>query len=83
MKVTVPAEITPGERRVAILPDVVSSYRRAGLEVTVQSGAGRHALASDEAFVLSGAEVVDTVEASTVDVLLHVRPLNPARGRTS
>ncbi|MDQ1288385.1 MAG: H+-translocating transhydrogenase subunit alpha [Actinomycetota bacterium] len=78
MKVTVPAEITPGERRVAILPDVVSSYRRAGLEVTVQSGAGRHALASDEAFVLSGAEVVDTVEASTVDVLLHVRPLNPA-----
>jgi proton-translocating NAD(P)+ transhydrogenase subunit alpha len=77
VKVAVPAEVLPGERRVAILPDVVPLYTRAGLEVTVQSRAGVHALASDDAYSQAGAEVVDAVEASTVDVLLHVRPLSP------
>jgi NAD(P) transhydrogenase subunit alpha len=78
MKVAVPAEVVPGERRVAILPDVVPLYKRAGLHVTVQSRAGLHALASDQAFIDAGAEVVSTVEAASVDVLLHVRPLNSA-----
>jgi NAD(P) transhydrogenase subunit alpha len=78
VKVAVPVEVLPGERRVAILPDVVPLYRRAGLQVTVQSRAGVHALASDEAFAAAGAEVVSTVEAASVDVLLHVRPLSPA-----
>jgi NAD(P) transhydrogenase subunit alpha len=77
VKVAVPTETTPGERRVAILPDVVPSYLDAGLQVTVQSGAGTHALATDEAFTAAGADVVDAVQAATVDVLLHVRPLNP------
>ena len=77
MKVAVPAEVLPGERRVAMLPDVVPLYTRAGLQVTVQSRAGIHALASDDAYRDAGAEVVDAVEAASVDVLLHVRPLNP------
>jgi H+-translocating NAD(P) transhydrogenase subunit alpha len=77
VKVAVPIEVLPGERRVAVLPDVVPLYTRAGLEVTVQSGAGVHALAPDDAYAAAGAQVVDAVEASTVDVLLHVRPLNP------
>jgi len=77
VKVAVPAEVLPGERRVAMLPDVVPLYTRAGLQVTVQSRAGIHALASDDAYRDAGAEVVDAVEAASVDVLLHVRPLNP------
>jgi NAD(P) transhydrogenase subunit alpha len=77
VKVAVPAEVLPGEHRVALLPDVVPLYTRAGLDVTVQSRAGVHALASDEAYRAAGAQVVDAVEASTVDVLLHVRPLGP------
>jgi H+-translocating NAD(P) transhydrogenase subunit alpha len=76
VKVAVPTEVLPGERRVAILPDTVPLYTRAGLEVTVQARAGLHALAPDEAYQAAGAQVVDTVEASSVDVLLHVRPLN-------
>ncbi|HEY6797206.1 MAG TPA: Re/Si-specific NAD(P)(+) transhydrogenase subunit alpha [Kineosporiaceae bacterium] len=76
MKVAVPAEVVPGERRVAALPDIVPLYTRAGLEVTVQSRAGVHAHAPDEAYKAAGAQVVDTVEASSVDVLLHVRPLS-------
>jgi NAD(P) transhydrogenase subunit alpha len=77
VKVAVPAEVLPGERRVAVLPDVVPLYTRADLDVTVQSGAGAHALASDEDYLAAGAQVVDAVEASSVDVLLHVRPLGP------
>ncbi|MFZ0158668.1 MAG: NAD(P) transhydrogenase subunit alpha [Kineosporiaceae bacterium] len=77
MKVAVPAESTPGERRVATLPEVVPSLTRAGLEVVVQSGAGLHSLAPDAAYRDAGAEVVAAIAASTVDVLLHVRPLHP------
>jgi H+-translocating NAD(P) transhydrogenase subunit alpha len=77
VKVAVPTEILPGERRVALLPDVVPLLLRAGLEVAVQSRAGLYALASDAAYLAAGAEVVVAVEAATVDVLLHVRPLSP------
>ena len=66
----------PGERRVATLPDVVPQLVGAGLDVLVQSGAGRYALASDAAFTDAGATVVDTVPLADVDVLLHVRPLS-------
>jgi len=78
VKIAVPAEALPGERRVAILPDVVPLYTRAGLQVSVQSRAGVHALATDKAYASAGAHVVDAVEAASVDVLLHVRPLHPA-----
>ena len=77
MRVAVPAEVVPGEQRVALLPDVVPSLIRAGLTVAVQTRAGTHALATDEAFRAAGADVVDAVGASDVDVLLHVRPLRP------
>jgi proton-translocating NAD(P)+ transhydrogenase subunit alpha len=77
VKVAVPAEVTPGERRVALTPDVVPSLTRAGLGVIVQSRAGVSALASDDAFTAAGADVVDAVDAEDVDVLLHVRPLRP------
>jgi NAD(P) transhydrogenase subunit alpha len=78
MRVVVPAEVLPGERRVAVLPDVVPSLTKAGLTVAVQRDAGVHALAPDEAYAAAGAEIVDAVDPDAVDVLLHVRPLPPA-----
>jgi NAD(P) transhydrogenase subunit alpha len=77
MKVAVPAETVPGEHRVAVLPEIVPSLTRAGLDVAVQSRAGLHSLAADEAYRTAGADVVETVDAAEVDVLLHVRPLRP------
>jgi NAD(P) transhydrogenase subunit alpha len=77
VKVAVHLEPVPGERRVALLPDVVPLLTRAGLEVAVQSGAGVHALATDDAYVSAGAAVVPDLDLGTVDVLLHVRPLSP------
>ena len=76
MKVAACTETIPGERRVAILPDVVPQLIKAGLVVTVQAGAGSFALATDAAYEEVGAGVVDVVELSEVDVLLHVRPLS-------
>lgn len=78
MKVVVPAETVPGERRVAVLPDVAGLLVRAGLDVAVQSGAGAAALAPDAAYAEAGATVLGSLDADEVDVLLHVRPLSPA-----
>jgi NAD(P) transhydrogenase subunit alpha len=58
-------------------PEALAPLIKAGLDVAVQSGAGLHALASDNDYRDAGASVVGTVEASFVDVLLHVRPLHP------
>jgi H+-translocating NAD(P) transhydrogenase subunit alpha len=78
VKVVVPAETVPGERRVAVLPDVAGLLVRAGLDVAVQSGAGAAALAPDAAYLDAGATVLGSLDAGEVDVLLHVRPLSPA-----
>jgi H+-translocating NAD(P) transhydrogenase subunit alpha len=75
MKVAVRTETIPGERRVATLPDVVPLLIKAGLEVTIEAGAGSHALATDAAFTQAGATVVESVDPGGADVLLHVRPL--------
>ncbi len=74
MRVGVPAETRPGERRVALVPDAVGRLLEAGLEVAVESGAGRHAFASDQAYVSAGAVVVDDA-LDGADVVLTVSPL--------
>ena len=40
MRIGVPKETAEGERRVALVPDVVKSLRQSELDVTVESGAG-------------------------------------------
>jgi NAD(P) transhydrogenase subunit alpha len=79
VKVAVCTETIPGERRVATLPDVVPQLIGAGLDVIVQAGAGRSALATDTAYADAGADVVETVALAEIDVLLHVRPLSIER----
>lgn len=78
VRVAVPAEVLPGERRVAAVPETVAQMVGAGLDVVVQRGAGRHAFVPDQAYADAGADVVETVDAGAVDVLLHVRPLHQA-----
>lgn len=79
MKVAVRTETLPGERRVAVLPDTVTQLTKAGLKVTIQSGAGAHALATDAAYSGAGADVVTDPDPAEADVLLHVRPLDPVQ----
>jgi NAD(P) transhydrogenase subunit alpha len=79
MRVAVPAETAAGERRVALVPDAVPRLTRAGLDVVVESGAGRHAYATDDAYRASGASVVETDVLVDADAVLTVGPLPPER----
>ena len=57
MKVGTPKEIEQGERRVAMVPDTVKSLVGAGLEVSVEAGAGAAANLADDAYQQAGAKV--------------------------
>jgi NAD(P) transhydrogenase subunit alpha len=65
MRIGVPKETTDGERRVALVPEVVAKLTRAGgedaspPEVVVERGAGAGALIPDEAYEEAGAKLVD------------------------
>jgi NAD(P) transhydrogenase subunit alpha len=59
MRVAVPRETAPGERRVALVPETVAKLRVAGFEVTIERGAGSHAGFADEEYADAGAELVD------------------------
>ncbi|MXZ05211.1 MAG: Re/Si-specific NAD(P)(+) transhydrogenase subunit alpha [Rhodothermaceae bacterium] len=65
---------TPGERRVALVPPVVSALSKKGLEVIVESNAGREAGISNEAFREAGARIVQDTEAWGSDILALVAP---------
>jgi H+-translocating NAD(P) transhydrogenase subunit alpha len=63
MRIGVPKETAEGERRVAMVPEVVGKLTGQGLEVLVQRGAGAGALIGDEAFANAGAQLVDDAVA--------------------
>lgn len=77
MFLAVPAETRAGERRVALTPEVVRSLSGQGVDVLVESGAGRHAQASDQAYRDVGAKVEQADILERADVVAHVRPLAP------
>jgi len=73
MRIGVPKETAEGERRVALVPDVVGKLVAQGLEVVVQQDAGAGALISDAAFQEAGAKLVDGAEqALGADVVVKV-----------
>ena len=58
MRLGVPKETTPGERRVALVPEAEGRLAGAGFEVAVERGAGEAAAFPDEAFAEAGATLV-------------------------
>ena len=86
MKIGVPLETFPGERRVALVPDSVGPLAKMGHSVSIQTGAGVEAGYLDDAYTQKGATVVPTREAlyELADAMLFVRGmgLNPEAGRT-
>lgn len=79
MRVAVPTEIRTGEKRVALVPDIINKLTRLGLEVSIQSGAGLNAQASDSAYEAAGATIVSGDVLKGTDVVLSVSPLTPAQ----
>ena len=59
MIVSVPKESAPGETRVALVPEVADRLVKAGLEITVEAGAGASAHHPDPEYVEAGAQVGD------------------------
>jgi len=58
MKIGIPKEIRPGERRVAATPDTVSRLLKLGFEVQVESQAGAGASFADADYAAIGATIV-------------------------
>ncbi len=71
MKVGVPKETHDGERRVALVPELVSRLAKSGIETVVESGAGSGAHRSNEAYVAAGAHIGDGFSG---DVVAKVAP---------
>jgi NAD(P) transhydrogenase subunit alpha len=84
MRVGIPTEVHPGERRVAATPDTVGKLIKLGFEVSVQAGAGEGAKLTDDAYAEAGATVVSDVHAlwAESDIVIKVRSpeTDPADG---
>jgi len=83
MLIGVPREIARGERRVALVPDVVPHLTRAGHRVVIERGAGRRAGFTDEAYRAAGCDLADTAAEiySTAQMILKVQ--RPGREEAS
>ncbi|MFM2215635.1 MAG: hypothetical protein RJA88_1004, partial [Actinomycetota bacterium] len=79
MRVAVPREIRDGEKRVALVPDVINKLTRLGYEVVIESGAGVHSQATDDLYTAAGATVKSGNVISDADVVLSVTSLTPAQ----
>ena len=77
MKLGIPRERREGERRVAATPDTVKQLAGMGLEVLVEAGAGDGAGHPDSAYHQAGATIVPDLDNAALDLLAHVRPLDP------
>ena len=67
MRVGVPTERLPGERRVALVPEVVARLVPGGFEVVVEPGAGEAASFPDAAYEEAGARIApDAWDAAAV-----------------
>ncbi len=79
MRVCVPKEIKTGEKRVALVPDIISKLTKAGLEVVIESGAGVSSEYSDKQFTDAGAQIKSGDVLANSDVVLSVQPLTPTQ----
>lgn len=75
MKIGVPKETFPQERRVALIPDVLSLLEKQGHTVLVEAGAGAEAGLADDAYRQKGATVLDSRSEvfQSSDIILQVR----------
>ncbi len=82
MRIGVPRETVPGERRVALVPETVQRLVKGGNEVVVERGAGVEAAFVDSAYEQAGARIVDDafdaelvvkVQKPTTDELVKLR----------
>jgi NAD(P) transhydrogenase subunit alpha len=76
MKIAVPKETRPGERRVALVPDSCKQLIQMGYEVSIERGAGSLAFFEDDAYRTVQATVESDPAAllGAADLVLQVNP---------
>jgi H+-translocating NAD(P) transhydrogenase subunit alpha len=74
VRIVVPRETAPGERRVALVPESCKKLIQSGYEIAVESGAGDAAGFADSAYTDAGATVVADPAAllASADIVLKV-----------
>jgi NAD(P) transhydrogenase subunit alpha len=76
MKIAVPRETWPGERRVALIPASCKKLIQAGIKVEIECGAGAQAYFPDGEYQASGALLVSDLARlfSDADLVLKAQP---------
>jgi NAD(P) transhydrogenase subunit alpha len=74
MRVGVPRESAAGERRVALVPELIARLAPAGFDIVVERGAGEAASFPDPAFEKAGASVVDDAYREAQAVMKVQKP---------
>ena len=76
MKIGIPKEIHPGEKRVAMTPEVAEKIIQLGFQISIESGAGQQANISDEAYKEVGCTIRKTAQTlwKNADLIIKVRP---------
>jgi H+-translocating NAD(P) transhydrogenase subunit alpha len=82
MRVAVPLERREGEKRVALVPDIINKLTRLGYEVSIESGAGENSQGADASYQAAGANIVKGDVLANADVVLSVQPLTPTQMAT-
>lgn len=77
MRIGVPAEIKANEHRVGLVPSSVKELIAKGHNVFIEAGAGQGIAASDEEYVKSGAEILNTAEAVFQQAQMIVKVKEP------
>jgi len=87
MRIAVPRETAPGERRVALVPESCKKLIQAGYDISIESGAGTAAGFSDDAYRDLGVTLVDDARAllSSAALVLKIGPpsVDGARDETA
>ena len=83
MKVGVPKESKPGERRVALVPEAVKKLKDKGFDVVVERGAGDEANLTDADYEQAGATLGTATDAWAADAVLKVAPPEPSESPRS
>ena len=75
MLIGIPKEIHEGEKRVATTPEAAEKLRSLGFDVAIESGAGKGANYSDDAYREAGVKIVETAREiwEKADIVMKVR----------
>jgi len=78
IRIAVPRETAPDERRVALVPESAAKLVKGGAQVVVQQGAGLRAGFTDDAYVKAGATIAADAAAACKDADVVARVRRPS-----